>query len=171
MVVIQSMWKGPYLCWNFSESWSESATYIFYLMSQRCDTGTFWTISFFGGKGFNRYLQISRIIFCNHFWVKGLWLSTFFCLFYVFFLLCLCDAGTFKFAACLKTIFCAWYSFVFFSRLPKVSSVALLWHNVWLLWRSYRNKTLFCNPGTLCLSWVSFVHEKLVCRGLYSMLI
>ena len=56
--------------------------------------------------------------------------------------------------------------FCFISRLPKVSSVALLRHSVWPKFISDREKTLFCNAGTLCLSWASVVHEKLVCGAL-----
>ena len=38
MVVLQSMWKGPYHCWNFMESRSESATYVYQMFSKYAKT-------------------------------------------------------------------------------------------------------------------------------------
>ena len=54
----------------------------------------------------------------------------------------------------------------FIQRLPKMSSVAPFGHYVWLKCMSDKEKSLFCNSGALCLSWASFVNEKLVWRGL-----
>ena len=83
----------------------------FLSLSQRRDTGTFWTTTFFGGNGFIKYLQISLMMFCNHFGVKGLILGTMFLPFsWILIFSCLCDAGTFKLAFCFET-----YSFLSYS--------------------------------------------------------
>ena len=68
----------------------------------------------------------------------------------------------------LKLFFCTWCSpiFCFISKLSKVSSVAVLRNYVWLKCISDREKTLFCDAGTLCLSWVPLVHMKLVSKEL-----
>ena len=48
------------------------------------DAGTFWTISFFGGNAFIKYLQVSQMMCFKHFEVKGLRLGTMFWPFHEF---------------------------------------------------------------------------------------
>ena len=109
------------------------------------------------------------MMFCNHFGVKSLRLGTFFLPFLrILIFSCLRDAGTFKLAFCFETYFFLSYSpkYLFYLRTTWNEFIGQFVHFVWLKCVSCKQNTFLHDAGTICLSWASFVHEKLVCREL-----
>ena len=155
--------------WNYQTTYNSGIWSVIYiLLLLQCPSvatlGHFEQLAFLEVMPLLSISRLAKWCFFKHFEVKGLRLGTMFWPFHDFFLFsCFCNAGTFKLAACFKTFFCTWYSpiFCFISRLSKVSLVAVLRNYV-----SDREKTLFCDAGTLWLSWAPLVHKKLVSREL-----